>query len=350
MELFALDLGNIQTKIKSRKTEKVLPSKYAYYEDLGNQVTALRKGELDINEYEVNYDDTFSYAWGKDISQAKVKSFIDTIGFNDRYSSDEFKKLVKFSIGELAKDFPVSKENILNVNVVTGVPTDEFNENSVKTIMDVIKGDHNVTINSVSYVIRVIEVKVLPQPIGTIYNEMLDDNGYIENEDYENETISVVDCGGGTVLIDTLHDMNLSKTERNQTEQGAHYLYDYIIADSLEYNLSMNRNDVEKILRNQNEKYIYSPNKNEKHDITNIVNKAITRYTSDLLNLVKTTLKDTSDIDTLFFTGGGANIINQSKVLKTFDRAIFINDSETANVNGFYKFGMATIESDSNVE
>src|SRR5690625_5618170 len=143
MELFALDLGNIQTKIKSSKLEKVLPSKFAYYEDLGNQSTSISKSNLDIKEYKVNFDDDFTYAWGSDINKAKVKRFTDTIAFENRYSTPNFKLLANFAIGELAKDFPEAKDNILNVNIVTGVPTDEFNERSVMSIMKVLKGDQD---------------------------------------------------------------------------------------------------------------------------------------------------------------------------------------------------------------
>jgi|SRR5690625_209928 len=346
MELFALDLGNIQTKIKSSKLEKVLPSKFAYYEDLGNQSTSISKSNLDIKEYKVNFDDDFTYAWGSDINKAKVKRFTDTIAFENRYSTPNFKLLANFAIGELAKDFPEAKDNILNVNIVTGVPTDEFNERSVMSIMKVLKGDHNITIDSIPMVIRVNEVKVLPQPVGTVYNEFLDSEGYIEHEEYENETVSVVDCGGGTILIDTLNNMNLAETGRTQEEEGAHSLYDSIIAECSKNEISLTKNDIEKILREQEDKYFFKPNKNESYEITKIVNKGIKKYTNNLLNIVDSTLKGTSHIDTLFFTGGGANIINQKQVLNRYVRAIFIKDSETANVNGFYKFGLATIESD----
>jgi len=348
MELFALDLGNIQTKIMSSKRKKVLPSKFAYYDDLGNQSTSLSNSELDIKEYEAIFDDDFTYAWGSDISAAKVRTFIDTIGFENRYNSSYFKLLATFAIGELALDFQEAKDGILEVNIVTGVPTDEFNEVSVKSIMKVLNSDHNITIDGVRLAVRVNEVKVIPQPVGTIYNEILDSEGYIENEEYENETISVVDCGGGTILIDTLNDMNLSETGRNQEEQGAHALYDEIIADCKDKGISLNKNDIENILKEQKDTYYYSPNKNESIDITNIVNKNIVKYTNTLLNIIGSTLKGTSHIDTLFFTGGGANIIDKKQVLNVYERAIFIENSELANVNGFYKYGLATIESDKN--
>lgn len=348
MELFALDLGNIQTKIKSSKREKVLPSRFTYYEDLGNQSTSISQSKLDIKEYKPIYDKDFSYAWGADISKAKVKRFTDTIGFENRYSSENFRLLSSFAIGELAQDFQKAKDGILEINIVTGVPTDEFNETSVKSIMSVLNGDHNITINNTSLVVRVNEVKVLPQSIGTVYNELLDLNGNITNKEYEDETVSVVDCGGGTILIDTLNNMNLSETGRVQEEYGAHALYDSIITECKKNQISLTRNNIEEILREQKDKYFFKPNKNESFDISNIVNKDIKKYTNNLINIVDSTLKGTSHIDTLFFTGGGANIINKKQVLDRYERAIFIKNSETANVNGFYKYGLATIESDLN--
>lgn len=346
MELFALDLGNIQTKIMSSRKEKVLPSKFTYYSDLGNQKTSISERKLDIKEYSTIIDDRFSYAWGSDINFAKVRTFLDTIGFENRYSSPNFKLLATFAIGELAKDFQEAKDGMLEVNIVTGVPTDEFNEKAVKSIIKVLKSDHNITIDGERLAVRVNEVRVLPQPIGTVYNELLDDEGYIKNDDYETETISVVDCGGGTILIDTLNDMNLSETGRSQEEYGAHALYDEIIADCKKNEVTLNKNDIEKIIRDQKDKYIYKPNKDQSYDITGIVSRNIDKYTNTLLSIVNSTLKGTSRIDTLFFTGGGANIINKELILERYERAIFIDNSELANVNGFYKYGLATIEND----
>src|SRR5690625_7999183 len=103
---------------------------------------------------------------------------------------------------------------------------------------------------------------------------------------------------------------------------------------------------MEKILREQEDKYFFKPNKNESYEITKIVNKGIKKYTNNLLNIVDSTLKGTYHIDTRFFTVGGANIINQKHVLDRYVGAIFIKDSETANFNGFYKLGLSTIDSD----
>lgn len=345
MEIFSLDLGNLQTKIKSSKTEKVLPSRFLDYDDLGDQSTSLFNSKLRVNKYETNFDSMFEYAWGEDLYQAHSKGdFIDTIHFEDRYNTNEFKLLSSFAVGELGKDFEEAKKGILEVIIITGVPTNDFNESSVKNIMNVLKGDHNVTINDDSLNIRVKEVKVLPQPVGTIYNEMLDNEGYLEKENYLEEQITIVDIGGGTVLIDTLMNMNLSDTGRAQKETGAYKVYEMVTNSCLKDNIhGITSSNVEKIMRqNDNDKYYFKPNKNESYDISKHVKKAKIKYTRELINTINTTLKGTSKIDTFLFTGGGANLINHEEILNAYKHAIFVEDSETANVNGFYKFGKAS--------
>lgn len=346
MEIFSLDLGNLQTKIKSSKTEKVLPSRFIDYDDLGDQSISLFDSKLKINKYTTNFDSMFSYAWGENLYEAHSKGdFIDTIQFENRYNTHTFKLLASFAIAELAKEFKEAKDGILEVTIVTGVPTNDFNESSVKDIMNVLKGDHNITINDDSLNIRVKEVKVLPQPIGTVYNEMLDNKGYLGEENYLDEQITIVDIGGGTILIDTLINMNLSDTGRTQKESGAFKIYDSIVNLCTKEKISsVTSTNIERILRENKEgKYYFKPNKNESYDITKHVEKAKLKYTRDLINTINTTLKGTSRIDSLFFTGGGANLINKEEIRNNFKHAIFVNNSEAANVNGFYKYGLASL-------
>ncbi|MBO0518428.1 hypothetical protein J0695_43015, partial [Streptomyces beijiangensis] len=74
--------------------------------------------------------------------------------------------------------------------------------------------------------IDVKEVQVIPQSVGTVYNELLNNQGEInpEKEHYLEEEITVVDIGGGTILIDTLKNMNLAT--KTQFTTGIYTLYD----------------------------------------------------------------------------------------------------------------------------
>ncbi|MBL5783481.1 plasmid segregation protein ParM domain-containing protein [Heyndrickxia sporothermodurans] len=357
MEVFALDIGNKQTKMISSKTlvnekkgSKVFPSIFMYHEDLGNQVTMFKQKKL-IEKYSSNIDQEFEYAWGKEINQINTPKFLDTLTFSNRYSTQEFKLLSTFALGELARDFEEAEKGILECIVVTGVPSDDYNEETIKKLMKVLQGDHNIKINDKSYNIRVKEVQVMNQPIGTIYNEILDDEGFVQDESYFEDTVTIADLGGGTFLVDTLQGLQLDSKRRDQKNTGSYDLYDRILSAAIDSGIKgLSQYKIEQILRNGNQKegYYYKPNRNESISITNIVNKAIIKYTREIINTVQTAVKDVDSIDKILFTGGTSNLIDQIPVKDTFKYAYFVEDSEIANVKGYYKYGLAYKESNSN--
>ena len=343
--LFALDLGNKQTKLYSSKTKpegKVLPSYFLYNDALGNQDTSIFDKQLDLHTYKTAFDDE-EYAWGADLYKTHAEdNFMDTIAFSKRYEQHEFKLLANFALAELASDY---NKDILKVTVVTGVPSDDFNEASVKTIMKVLMGDHAVTRNDKDYIIRVEEVHVIPQSVGTVYSELIDNDGIMVEEkvSYLQEEIVVCDIGGGTVLIDVLKNMNLYS--QTQFPTGIHEFYERVVTKAKE-NPAFNKltaYDVERILRDYNAStgYFYKPNKNEVFEITEIVQSVKNKYTRETLNKINRILKSDLTIDTLLFTGGGANLIDRNIIKNKYERAIFVDNSEVANVIGFYNYGKA---------
>lgn len=370
MEIFSLDLGNKQVKLISSKTleqkqaaakkkdaektlvqkigAKVLPSHFLDYDDLGDQRTALLGNQLHIDKYVSGMDKGFEYAWGTDLHLVHAEDrFINTIAFENRYKRHEFKLLTDFSLAELARDYEESKTGIMEVIVSTGVPTDDFNDVAVKDITATLLGDHNITVNGDSLNIRVKEVHVNPQPVGTAYNEVLDLDGYVKEDQASllEEQVVVVDIGGGTLLIDTLKNMNLS-SPRTQKPTGAYELYDRIVNLVTESGVKgITSYEVERILRESNPKegYYFKPNKNESYPITEHVNKAVTKYTREVLNTINTTLKATLRNDTMLFTGGGSNIINQADAKEQYKFSRFVEDSEVANALGFYKYAKAMV-------
>lgn len=342
--IFAIDLGLKQTKMRSEKTKKSFPSFFTYFEDLGTERMKFNDGKK-ISKYISNVEQDTEYAWGEDLRLVSDDvTVIDTLDFSNRYRTDEFRLLANFAMAELAKDFEEAKHNILDVVVVTGVPSNDYNEENIKDIMKAFKRDHTVQIDGQRYVVRCDEVHVMEQLIGTVYNEMLNDSGEIINESFFDDTVTVVDIGGGTVLVDTLRGLKIQPERSAQRDRGAYFLYDKILTKVYEKNIKgLTQPELELILRNPSKDgdYLFKPNKNESVNITDIVNTQVKRYTRDIKSFVKTTVKRTNDIDTFIFTGGGSNLINKKEIQNTFEYVTFAQDSEYANVNGYYKYGIA---------
>lgn len=344
MEIFALDLGNKQTKMVSSLSTKIFSSYFIDRDELGDTSVSLFNNGIDISEYRVNFDSEFTYIWGKELSKLRLNnSILDTINFDDRYNKHAFKLLANFAIGELAKDFDEAKNSVLECIIVTGVPTDDFNDKAVKSLMKVLNGDHNIVIDDTSLNVRVKEVRVLPQPVGSVYNEILNNEGELIRKDYLSEFIGVVDIGGGTILLDALKNFNLDTTNRKQEITGAYKLYQHVVQLATKNGINgITEYEIEQILRtgSDQEGYFYKPSRNESYDISQLVQKAKLKFTRDLINLIDKTYKDIHTMDRLLFTGGGAYLVNQKKMKQEYSFAEFVDDAEIANVMGFYKAGL----------
>lgn len=343
MELFALDIGNRQVKIKSEKTLKVLPAYFVESSKYGDRMTMnLRGGKRQTSDYVSNKDDAFTYVWGKDLDVDIVKP-TDSIGFTNRYESREFKLLVDFALAELARDYPHASESMLEVVVVTGVPTGDYMQNEILfALSKAIKGDHSVVVDDLSLNIRVKEVFVVPQPMGTVIDAMVDDQGVMQENPIEEATVGIADIGGGTLLIDLLRKMNMETNKREQLLEGAYTLYESIKRELNSGGHHISVYEIEQMVRegSATNEYYWSPNGKTTLDFTQVVMRERIKYTRDTASSIKAVYKEFDRMQAVLVTGGAANLLVKSEFASAIPNAVFVNDSETANVRGFYKYGL----------
>lgn len=348
LELFAIDLGNRQVKLKSEKATKVLPSYYVDVEEYGQRnVLELVKNEekSTTSDYKSSRDDAFTYVWGTGLDVGR-KHVTDTINFTKRYDSRVFKVLADLALAELAKDYKEATDGCLDVVVVTGVPTNEYGEEETfKHIKEALTGAHTVEIDGVPHIVKVHDVYILMQPVGTAVDVMVDDDGIIiEENDIEDGYVGIVDIGGGTILIDAFEKMNLDTSNREQLEDGSHKLFTRIrnrVNDNKDGH-RITEHEVERIVRDgsKNELYYWSPNGRDNINISKIVKEERERYTRKVVQSVKTAFKSMSRMRKIYVTGGTANLLNQVEFKSEIPIAEFIKDSETANVRGYFKYGI----------
>lgn len=301
--------------------------------------------KLNNHEYKVPFSPE-TYVWGSTVNQLHLDDYLqDTLTYSNRYGSEAFKLLTNFGLGLLASDYQESETGILEATAVIGLPTEDWsNKEQDKAVIDNLKGQHQVEIDGKTYTVRVKRVYVLPQPVGTLYNELLDEQGFLQKPELAEEKVGVIDIGGGTILIDTILDFKLSQRNRKQYNTGVTDLYE-AIQSKIQGNVSLYQ--VERTLRSPVEgHYIYEFNKHDQREITELVKSEIDRFTRRLITNVKSTLKNLDSIDSLFFTGGGANLVNRKLLQQEFKNIVIVENTETANVNGFYKYGLSLQEDD----
>lgn len=342
MVLFALDLGNKQVKLKSEKTEKVLPGYFVEASQYGNRdVMSFTKKEKYVRDFESPNDKGYTYVWGKDLEVAEV-TVTDASGFGlARYTSRVFQLLVDFALAELALDYEESQTNLI-VDVVTGLPTGDFsNKKILEAVAKAIKGAHIVTVDGKQVTVMVNKLWIIPQPLGTVINYIADDTGAVINHELDEVNVGIVDIGGGTLLIDALKKMNLVEDKRDQLPDGAYKLFKLIINQLGEKDYVLTEYELEQVIRKaEDEKYLWSPDGIQKIDIGYAIENQSKKYTRSVAGVVRATYKGFGRMQKILVTGGTANLLNLEELKSEIPIAQIVEDSEMANVRGMYKYGL----------
>lgn len=344
--LFSLDIGNKQTKMISDKREVVFPSYFVEVGEYGNRnvLNVMKNDRPKTSDYSSTQDADFTYVWGPDMDVDTGRFITDTISFSGRYDSRPFRLLVDFALAELARDYKEARKGVLEVDVATGIPTDDYIRPEVAaTIAKAFKGDHSVSIDGEALNIRVNNLYVVPQPVGTLVNEIADDDGNMQDSPLANANVGIVDVGGGTLLIDGFRKMDMDDQKRSQLPMGAYVLYEAIQKELIANGHDITEYEVERSVRagTPRDRFYWTPDAAQTIEITDVVMRERRKYTRNVVNAIKRTFKGFGRMNAIIVTGGGANLLIESEFVEEIKIAIFVDNSEMANARGFYKYGLA---------
>jgi plasmid segregation protein ParM len=114
------------------------------------------------------------------------------------------------------------------INVVSGLPIGYFKQNHER-FNEILTGHHSITYHShngekTTREIYINKVRMLPQPLGSILNCLMDEKGKIINEELANQKVGVVDIGFRTTdftILDNLRYIDRgSRTFDNGISKG----------------------------------------------------------------------------------------------------------------------------------
>lgn len=318
-----LDHGNGWVKAKGEKRQLVLPSYIAEFSKVGTSYSDVE--ELKLNEYTSADYKKETYVWGEDVK--KVTGAMTTYSQNNRYQNKFYQLVSLFAIYEALG----SGKKFDNVLVVTGVPSDEKGTQAESELVDSLVGTH--TINGKK--IEIVEVIVLPQPLGTVMSLYLDNEGYIKDEKFQTGRIGIVDVGTGTT------DLDIVQSLRRQDDYKSIGLGMMDVYTNIEKNLKskgVTNISIPKIeegwklgVYKTSERHVTSFGEHKQKAVEDVF-----KFIEQGINL---SWKDLKSFDKLILTGGGAMTFK-----KHFDRYIddvydIPSNPQTANVEGFYNFG-----------
>ncbi|KUO48778.1 MAG: hypothetical protein APF76_18010 [Desulfitibacter sp. BRH_c19] len=218
-------------------------------------------------------------------------------------------------------------------NIVTGLPINQFSEQ--RDWADKLVGHHEVTfVGDRTEKVKNFSIKkvhIIPQPFGTLYDQMLNNSGGVINKDLADMMIGVIDVGYKTTGFAAINQVELVEhlSFSNTTALSSAYR---MIANYFrkEYGIDKEVFELDEILESG---WLKLAGKNQ--DITYIKNEVYEKIANKIV-LDINSLWNYRDFDVIFMTGGGGQALS-SFILKNFPNMKLVEGSQHANVRGYQK-------------
>lgn len=327
--IVGLDHGNGWVKARTSSNQITLPSYIARREDLGEGLVGKA---LDVKEYESNHAKGEVYVWGPDV--IKSKKLLSTYGSQDRYKQKYYGLLSQFALVEALSSLDM--DVIENVWVISGVPSEEKGTSVEDDLKRTLTGSHLIKVNGEDKIIKVSKVVVLPQPVGTIMSLYLDDKGFVENDSYETANVGIIDLGTGTTDLDHINELRRLDDGTQSISIGMFDVYKTVAKHIKKQHPSFNVTP--QLVEHQFNSSSFVLSKRAAVDITEIKEAALEEVAMDVKNNITQLWKNWEAFDKIMITGGGASSLGQ-KLKQLIDDAESVQDSQTANADGFYRYG-----------
>ncbi len=227
-----------------------------------------------------------------------------------------------------------------NFSVVTGLPT-----NYVLSYQDQLKailsGEHEIAIQrngkKEDKQLKVNKISIVPQPFGTLYNLVLNENGQVADEEMTNKRVGIADIGYRTADFVVSDSLEFVDRLSSSSTSGMVSAYE-IIAAMIRSRFKIDKKDFEldQIIRDRTIKIA-----GVDYDISDIIAEAY----QNLASKIKTELDslwDYRELDVILLTGGGGEALAKY-LIPRFDNMKLVKDAQFANVKGFWKLGRNSI-------
>ncbi|WP_320042868.1 ParM/StbA family protein [uncultured Desulfobacter sp.] len=228
------------------------------------------------------------------------------------------------------------------INVVTGLPV-AYLKRDTKRLKQIIQGEHEIIYHHQDAPdehrkLSIDKVHVIPQPIGSIFNLIFDDNGKICDRDLAASKLGVVDIGFKTTDFSIFDHLQYIERGSSTMETGVSKCFS-VIADKLRQESGVNI-ELYKIF-----KFIESgviKIRGKEYNVLNLKKRVYTHAASTIASDLNRLWKNDWDIDNIIISGGGSIPLAEFLIPSVEGNVIPIPKSIDArfnNVQGYCKFG-----------
>lgn len=339
---FAIDFGNGFVKAMNDKRYVVAPASVAKQESLGrsNIESFVYDKTSDLNMFHSSLDYKTNYLWGKDVET--VNKFRQTGRNANKYNMKHFRLLCEFVLAELASDYNQEELQENEVYLVTGMPSELIGTKQEKEFKEFLIGKHLVKRNANDILINVAKVQIIEQPLGTVFNLYMNDEGKML-ETLKTDKIIILDFGAGTTIVDTFKSLRRLDKESGTHRSGINNIYTHI-ENSIKKGNETFSSDLTPYIKQGFEQGDYKLviEGQENIPFKEVAKDEIEELIDDVSELFGKAVNGTDTVNRFIVTGGGLNVVKPefeelAKVLFSEIEVTYVDEPQRSNVAGFYK-------------
>lgn len=322
-----VDVGYGYTKAISPLEKVIFPSVVGTVENIRYQSELARRREGRISEL-----DGHSYFVGE---LAQTQSRLQfTLLDRSWIKSRQYRILFLTALGEL-RTAGGSEE--AQFKVVTGLPVEYYQDKEV--VAGPILGTHQIKINGRQRELKVVRLKVIPQPVGSLFHLILNSEGRIQGGEMARSRVGIIDIGYYTtdfVLVDELEFIDKASGSINVGMGTVYQTLARKISEQFGFrNLSLPR--VERYLREEALRI-----HGKRREIRPLAEPVLAETAESILSQARTIWGEGQDLDRVLITGGGAEVLKD--YLSGYPQAVIAEGPVTANAEGFLKYARRTFK------
>ena len=325
MKLFGVDIGYGFTKVAGvERIPRVIPSivgtneDISYRNDIGDRVK-IAPLMLNGRAYLVGES-------AKRFSRHRYRIFDSTWAESPYYLLLFVSALMTMGIEKQAKE-PAA--------IVTGLPVSHYTQERVKRIQDFLSQAHTVQTMSGENFVKVERVKVIPQPFGSYFDLVLNDEGRLKEPEKIRQRVAIIDIGFQTTDL-ALATPQFVEASSGSLEVGVRSVADQIAKElARNYSMTLDTTEAEEVLRHRSVKIF-----GENIDLSEMIEIRTREVAEVILSYAHSLWGRGERIDRLILSGGGANIFRS--YFGGYRNLHIPGDPSLSNVRGYLKLARKT--------
>jgi plasmid segregation protein ParM len=323
MRVYGVDIGYGYTKVAAAgRAPLVIPSivgsneEPSYRSDIGDRI---RITPLTLNGH--------SYLVGeaaKRFSRHRYRIFDSTWAESPYY-------LLLF-VSALMR---IEKSGCEPAAVVTGLPVSHYTQERVRQIQDLLARSHNIRTAASETSVKVERVKVIPQPFGSFFDLILNDEGKLKDPEKIRERVGIIDIGFQTTDL-ALATPQFIEASSGSLEVGVRSIADQLSRDlSRKYSITLDTTEAEETLRHKSVRIF-----GESVDLTEMIAERTREVAELILSYAHSLWGRGERLNRLILAGGGANIFRS--YFSGYPNLHVPQEPSLSNVRGYLKLARKT--------